>query len=51
MANPLETALANSQVTYNLIEMSKRNGARFLMASTSEAYGDRSNLKRRVLGP
>lgn len=40
MANPLETALANSQGTYNLLEMSKRNGARFLMASTSEAYGD-----------
>lgn len=40
MAHPLETALVNSQGTYHLLEMAKRHGARFLMASTSEAYGD-----------
>ena len=40
MANPLETALVNSLGTYHLLEMAKRHGARFLMASTSESYGD-----------
>jgi len=40
MANPLETALANSQGTYNLLELAKRYSARFLVSSTSEAYGD-----------
>ncbi|MCL4535055.1 MAG: SDR family oxidoreductase [Bacteroidetes bacterium] len=37
---PLETALANSLGTYLLLELALRNGARFLMASTSEIYGD-----------
>ncbi len=40
MEHPVETALVNSQGTYQLLEMARRNGARFLMASTSEAYGD-----------
>ncbi len=40
LGHPLETALVNSQGTHNLLEMAKRNGASFLMASTSEAYGD-----------
>ncbi len=40
MAHPLETALVNSQGTCNLLEMARRQGASFLLASTSEAYGD-----------
>ena len=38
--HPLETALVNSEGTHNMLEMAARNGASFLMASTSEAYGD-----------
>ena len=40
MENPLETILVNSQGTYQLLEQAKKQNARFLMASTSEAYGD-----------
>lgn len=38
--HPLETLLTNSQGTYNLLELAKTNNARFLLASTSEVYGD-----------
>jgi dTDP-glucose 4,6-dehydratase len=34
------TMKVNSQGTWNLLEMSIEQGARFLMASTSESYGD-----------
>lgn len=37
---PIETMLANSLGTYHLLEVARKNGARFLMASTSEVYGD-----------
>ncbi|OFW55460.1 MAG: hypothetical protein A2W01_05480 [Candidatus Solincola sediminis] len=37
---PVETMLANSLGTYQLLEVARKNGARFLMASTSEIYGD-----------
>jgi len=37
---PVETMLANSLGTYQLLEVAKKNQARFLMASTSEIYGD-----------
>lgn len=37
---PLETLLVNSLGTYNLLESARKAGGRFLMASTSEAYGD-----------
>ena len=40
MEHPVETALVNSQGTYQMLEMARRHGARFLLASTSEAYGD-----------
>jgi len=40
MRKPVETALVNSLGTKNLLDLAKANGARFLMASTSEAYGD-----------
>jgi nucleoside-diphosphate-sugar epimerase len=38
--HPVETALVNSIGTYNMLEMARNSGATFLMASTSEAYGD-----------
>lgn len=37
---PLETLLANSMGTYNLLELAKKTGAKFLFTSTSEVYGD-----------
>jgi len=37
---PVETLLANSQGTYNLLELAKNNNAKFLYASSSEVYGD-----------
>jgi nucleoside-diphosphate-sugar epimerase len=37
---PVETALANSLGTYLMLEAARRCKARFLMASTSEIYGD-----------
>ena len=40
MEHPVETILVNSHGTYLLLEQAKRQNARFLMASTSEAYGD-----------
>ncbi len=39
-ALPVETMLANSQGTLRLLELARRAGSRFLMASTSEVYGD-----------
>lgn len=37
---PIETLLVNSLGTYNLLELSKKNKASFLFASSSEIYGD-----------
>jgi nucleoside-diphosphate-sugar epimerase len=37
---PVETSLANSLGTYHLLELAKRNNAKFLIASTSEIYGE-----------
>jgi nucleoside-diphosphate-sugar epimerase len=37
---PLETLRVNSEGTLHLLELAKRKGAKFLMASTSEVYGD-----------
>jgi dTDP-glucose 4,6-dehydratase len=34
------TMKVNSQGTWNMLELAERSGARFLMASTSECYGD-----------
>jgi dTDP-glucose 4,6-dehydratase len=34
------TLKVNSEGTWNLLELAERKGARFLMASTSECYGD-----------
>jgi dTDP-glucose 4,6-dehydratase/UDP-glucuronate decarboxylase len=38
--NPIETLLANSLGTYNLLELAKEISAKFLFTSTSEVYGD-----------
>lgn len=38
--HPIETLLANSFGTHNLLEFAKEQGARFLYASSSEVYGD-----------
>jgi nucleoside-diphosphate-sugar epimerase len=40
LRKPLETALVNSIGTQRLLELASQRGARFLLASTSEAYGD-----------
>ncbi len=37
---PIETLLANSQGTHNLLEVARKNNASFLYASTSEVYGN-----------
>jgi dTDP-glucose 4,6-dehydratase len=37
---PIETLLANSTGTYNLLNLAKEKGAKFLFASTSEVYGN-----------
>jgi dTDP-glucose 4,6-dehydratase len=37
---PIETLLVGSIGTHNALEIAKAKGARFLMASTSEVYGD-----------
>ncbi len=36
----IETLLVNSIGTLNMLELARRNNARFLLASTSEVYGD-----------
>ena len=37
---PIETALTNSHGTHRTLELTHRHKAKFLLASTSEAYGD-----------
>ena len=37
---PLETALVNTVGTYQLLDLARGNGARFLLTSTSEVYGE-----------
>ncbi len=40
LARPVHTLRAGSLGTYNLLDLAERKGARFLLASTSEVYGD-----------
>ena len=40
MEHPIETILANSQGTYQILEQARKQKALFLFSSTSEAYGD-----------
>ncbi len=37
---PLEIAIINSQGTHNVLEFARRHSAKYLITSTSEAYGD-----------
>lgn len=37
---PIETLLVNSQGTQNLLEIARKNSAKFVFASSSEVYGD-----------
>src|SRR3989344_4731715 len=38
--HPIETLLVNSLGTYNLLELARKSGSKFLFASSSEIYGD-----------
>ena len=38
--NPIKTAKTSFLGTYNMLGLARRVGARFLLASTSEVYGD-----------
>jgi dTDP-glucose 4,6-dehydratase len=40
LCHPIETLAAGATGTRNLLEIARRHGARFLLASTSEVYGD-----------
>src|SRR5258708_35399171 len=40
MQHPIETILVNSQGTYQMLEQAKNQGAKYLVSSTSEIYGD-----------
>ena len=40
MEHPLETILVNSQGTYQMLELARKQRAMFLISSTSEIYGD-----------
>src|SRR4051812_29437226 len=40
LIHPIPTLKAGSYATHNLLEMARANGARFMLASTSEVYGD-----------
>ena len=40
LLNPIATLKAGSYATHNLLEVARKNNAPFLLASTSEVYGD-----------
>jgi dTDP-glucose 4,6-dehydratase len=40
LAHPIETLESGSTATRNMLEIARRDGARFLFTSTSECYGD-----------
>lgn len=40
MSHPIETIMANSQGTYQMLEQARKQNAMFLISSTSEIYGD-----------
>ena len=40
LKRPVETLRVNSEGTWHLLEQARLNGARFLLTSTSEVYGD-----------
>ena len=40
LLHPVETSMVNAFGTYHLLELARRNNAGFLLASTSEVYGE-----------
>jgi nucleoside-diphosphate-sugar epimerase len=40
LEHPIETILVNSQGTYQMLEIARKQHAKFLVSSTSEIYGD-----------
>lgn len=40
LSHPIETIMANSQGTYQMLEQARKQNALFLISSTSEIYGD-----------
>ncbi|GLV56967.1 dTDP-glucose 4,6-dehydratase [Dictyobacter sp. S3.2.2.5] len=40
LEHPIETILVNSVGTHRMLELARKNNARFLISSTSEIYGD-----------
>jgi len=40
LARPIETLRVNAEGTHNLLQLAREKGAAFLLASTSEVYGD-----------
>ena len=40
LEHPLETILVNSTGTHRMLQLARKNNARFLISSTSEIYGD-----------
>jgi len=40
MEHPIETIMVNSMGTYQMLEQARKQGAMFLISSTSEIYGD-----------
>ncbi|GCE25329.1 dTDP-glucose 4,6-dehydratase [Dictyobacter alpinus] len=40
LEHPIETILVNSTGTHRMLELARKNNARFLISSTSEIYGD-----------
>lgn len=40
LQHPFETIMVNSQGTYRMLELARQHNAKFLVASTSEIYGD-----------
>lgn len=40
LAHPIDTLLVNSHATHRLLDVARSHGAAFMLASTSESYGD-----------
>jgi nucleoside-diphosphate-sugar epimerase len=47
LAHPIETLDVGSAGTRNMLELAEKNGAKFLITSTSESYGDPAVIRRR----
>ena len=47
LLHPIPTLKVGSHGTHNTLGLAKDKGARFLLASTSECYGDRSLIRSR----